>query len=94
MSKKCRRIADTSATTHVMSSIPPQRQLYDDVTALEGLVKPLLSELSKGQDIEQCNALEFLENAPSMQPNAMEKFTQLKTLINLDLSSGEVHSFV
>ena len=60
-----------------------QGQLCDDVTALESLVKPLLKELIKAQIIEQSNAMESLNNALSMQTNALEKFTQLKTLINL-----------
>ena len=93
----------------VLNSI--QGQLCDDVTALESLVKPLLSELIKAQNIEQSNAMEFLNNAPSMQMAAAEKFNQPKalinlnkssstsraspkTMINLNLSRCEVHSFV
>ena len=40
-----------------------QGQLCDDLSALDCLVKPLLSELVKGQNIEQFIAIEFLRNA-------------------------------
>ena len=56
----------------VLNSI--QGQLCGDVTGLESVGKPLLSELIKAQNSEQSNAVEFLNNAPSIN--------QLKALIN------------
>ena len=63
-----------------------QGKLCDDPSALDCLVKPLLREFIKGQHIDQVTAIEFLRNASGMRQNAMLKFTQLKTLINLKLN--------
>ena len=70
------------------SSIPYKRKPCDDVTDLEHVVKPLLSELLKAHNIEQSVTMEFLNNAPSMPMVAADKFHQRKALFNQKQSSS------